>query len=237
MNSNRVTYSALILLFITTTATAYVAPSTLRKFVPVLEKAKLQAPSSNNAVHDLIDFASSYFHLQGNRYMQFRMKGDRRRSELRQMKTNGSKAQWSVKGLHRMTARVAIPTPEPEMNEITFLQVHCTKAPALRISWFKKFTRNGKSCKNCIIATVRDGTGNKDINKYILGQWSSATTEYKVRLWGSKLDIWMHGSKVLNAEPMNFWDKYSCYFKAGVYLQNPTSSSVFARTKFDTLSW
>lgn len=165
--------------------------------------------------------------------MQFQMNGKDKRSELRQMKTNGNKAAWSVTSFNIMTARIALPTPASSMNEITFLQVHCGAAPALRISWRKSW----EGYNDVIIANLRDGLGHDDVNKYFLAQRRSSTIAYKVIVKNSKVSVWIGGTRVLNEKSVSFWKSYSCYFKAGVYLQNPSSQTDKARTKFKELDW
>lgn len=221
-----------ILLALSNLALGYTAPSTLSTFHPVLERAKLQAPESNTAASDLFGYSDWFFHLQDETYIQFQMNGKDKRSELRQMQTDGDEADWSVTSSNTMTAEIALPTPAPSMDEISFLQVHCDAAPALRISWRKSW----EEFSDVVIANLRDGLGDDDVNKYFLAQRSASTTSYQVSVKNSRVTVWIGGTRVLD-ESMSFWESYSCYFKAGVYIQNPDSETDRARTKFKELSW
>lgn len=216
---------------------AYTAPSTLSKFHPVLSRAKLQAPDSSTAAANLFGYSSSYFHLQDGTYMQFQMKGSSKRSELRERTTSGDEAAWSVESDRLLYAEIALPQPVSAMNEITFLQVHCGAAPALRVSWRKSYSQSGTTYSDCIISNLRDGLGGDDVNKKFLAQRSAATTTYQIRVRDSKVTISIGGQTVLSEASLSFWDNYDCYFKAGVYINNPSSESEYARTKFRELDW
>lgn len=212
----------------------YVAPGTLSKFHPVIELSKLQSPESNTVAVKPYDVAEWFFHLQDSTYMQFQMNGEGYRSELRQMTSDEDEAEWSVTGSQTMSAEIALPTPEPAMEEFTFMQVHCGVKPALRVGWFKEF--DGQT--DALVATLRlNAEDDGDFEKYYLGQRSSDTTAYEVKVEGSKISVSIGGVTVRSDMDVSFWDSYDCYFKAGVYIQSQSDDSTIARTKFRELIW
>lgn len=236
----------------TTLCNAYPHPSQLTKFHPVLSKAQLQAPRSSPAIHNLFGFERWYFHLYQNKFMTFQMSGDYSsrdgapRSELRQEISGGKEAAWSVSSRHILWAGIGMNPPASGLNEITVMQVHCcTKCneqdeknyPALRISWKKEFSRDGRIYKDVYIWNLRHGTGSDDIRKGVIGQRTSYSRGFAIHVEGSKLILWSNGRKYLTGASMDFWKAYSCTFKAGVYSNNPSSQSAVARAHFEWLDW
>lgn len=170
--------------------------------------------------------------------MSFQIVGDQARSELRQMTTGGDEIAWSVSSSHTLEAEIALPDPVSDTTEFTFLQVHCTSAPALRINWIETYSKDGITYSDGIFATLRSGTGSDDVDKIYLGQRRSATTSFKIEVNSGKVSVWIEGVMVLNEASLSYWVGEDCYFKAGAYVNNPKGSdTTYARTKFRELTW
>lgn len=163
--------------------------------------------------------------------MQFQMNGEGRRSELRQM-FGGTEASWSVTKKHDIISNIAIPTPPAELGEFTFLQVHCTDKPALRVSW----KRNQDGTPDAIVATLRTGLGDNDFKKEVIARRTSNRQRYIIKVASKKVRIILDGKRVYE-ESLNFWAGFNCYFKAGVYIQDSSNSKTKVRVKFDQLRW
>lgn len=219
----------------------YTAPGTLSNFHHVLERSKLQSPDPDTATVKPFSVADWFFYLQDGTYMQFGMYGEGRRTELRQMTTDGDEAAWSVTDSNTMTAEIALPTPEAAMQEFTFLQILCevnsdTRKPALRIGWLRDYKGEG----DAIFATVRFNAEDGDdsnVKRYYLAQRNSGTTSYEVKVDDSKITVRIGEDAVLPDIDASFWDPYQCNFKAGVYIQHQDDDSTVARTKFKELYW
>lgn len=169
--------------------------------------------------------------------MTFNIKGNRMRSELRQMDANGPEAEWSVEDPHTMKARVEIAEPEEGITEITFLQILCTDGvdfwPAMRISWRREF----EGREDLIAATIRMGTGSESYNfRQFYLRRRNAAQMWTVKVSKSRLQIFANGRRVLRS-CLEFWEPFVCNFKAGAYLQNPTRDDVYANTTFKELTW
>ena len=121
------------------TVSANTAPYTAAKFQSVLELSKLQefTPTDEDLevyIPDLYEYASTYFELDSNEGMVFRIYGSSMRSELRERTSDDANAAWSVTDSYTMTGTIAIPEQEDGLEEVTIMQVHCGSAPLLRIS-------------------------------------------------------------------------------------------------------
>ena len=100
------------------------APYSNSNFKDILDKSKLQAPTSSYnprySVHygKFKGYYNKYFYLSNYKYMTFKMCGKKRRSELR------LKDEWQVsdKNSHILIAKVkALPQ---NVDEFTILQIH-----------------------------------------------------------------------------------------------------------------
>ncbi|CAN8062191.1 unnamed protein product [Agarophyton chilense] len=227
--------TAFFFCLIVTIALGYTAPGTQSKFRHVIERSKLQSPDSSPAVPKPFKEADSCFYLDNNDDMVFKMKGEKKRTELRQMTTDGEKSAWKVSGSEKMTAELSIPEQESGIDELTFLQVHCDVKPALRISWMREF----RGEQDAIVAILRlNADDDGEIEKYYLGKRSSSMKNYEVLVEDSKIYVSIDGKNV-GPSPMeaSFWISYSCYFKAGVYIIHESDGSAIACSKFRNLIW
>ncbi|CAN8073788.1 unnamed protein product [Agarophyton chilense] len=227
--------TAFVFCLILTTALGYTAPGKESKFRHVLDRSKLQSPDSSTAVKKPFEVADWYFYRDSSKDMVFKMKGEKKRTELRQMTTGGDNSAWKVSGSEKLTAELSIPNQPSGIDEVTFLQVHCGVKPALRISWMRNFRGN----EDAIVAILRlNANENGDTEKYYLGKRSSEMKDYVVLVKDSKIYVSIDGKKV-GPSPMkaSFWKSYSCYFKAGVYIIHESKSSAVARSTFRNLRW
>lgn len=216
-------------------ALGYTSPRDATHFHHVLERSKLQAPESNTVAYKPYDVAEEFFHLDDDRHLIFQMSGEGRRSELRQTDTDEDESAWSVRDDHRMTGHVSFPTPASEMEEFTFMQVHCTEKPALRMVWMREYDGHSDAIMATLRLNAEDGDG-ADVERTFIGTRTSSTTYYSVTVTDKKFIISGNGREVeLDA---SFWEDAECYFKAGVYIQHSEGKDdVPAVTKFSDLWW
>ena len=214
------------------------APYNLKKFRPVLDNSKLQAPTSSPTLIEKGKFtgkANEYFFLDPTgQYMTFTVEGDKNRSELRQETGDWDTA---TKTPQRMLARVKVYVPEDkQLEQYTFLQIHDKKEgdkglnkPLLRVT----LRGNYKNTRDHIWAVIRTP---KDYNKPIslknlatenvdLGPRPNGFFNIEVRVQNSHLGIAMGGQIKVNMN-VSYWDGLENYFKAGVYNQDPGRSKV-----------
>lgn len=225
-------------------ATAFDPPSSLETFRPVLALSKLQYENGDDpdieAADLLAGYANWFFYLSGTK-MTFKMNGDKRRSELRQMDTGGTtEAAWSVKTFHKLVARIAIPEPHSAMNEITLLQIHCSEdVPALRISFVKskETDDDGLTHENAIITTLRLGfEKNSDTYTEFLMDTHTDFVWYTLEVNDSFVDIWL--GPIHKRIDLSVWeDLETCYFKAGAYINKPDNDLDSGITEFESLTW
>lgn len=216
-------------------AIGYTSPRSASIFHHVLERSKLQAPDSSTVAYKPYDVAERFFHLEDDTYLTFQMNGEGHRSELRQTDTDEDESEWSVKDFHRLTAEVSLPVPASEMEEFTFLQVHCGVKPALRVVWMREYDGVGDAIFAVLRMNDKDGD-DIEVERYPLGQRSSEETQYTVTVDDSRIVIEVNGDQVqdLDAE---FWEDAECYFKAGAYIQHQEGDDAEAITRFSHLQW
>lgn len=220
-----------------TVSTAYTAPSTQSKFLHVLRRSKLQAFSnSKTATEDPSSgFEAWYFHLSGDKEMQFQMSGKDRRCELREQTRGGDNVGWDVMGRHEMSGTFYINTPVSGMEEITFLQVHCGTKPALRMSWIR--SRSGY--RDGLFGNIRSrpGLSSDDVRKVYVGQRPHVRVPFVLLVDKGKIWFNINGVWRLRGDDVSGWRGGGCYFKAGAYPNKPTKESAVATTRFYQLKW
>nr|CAD6594633.1 Alginate lyase [Paradendryphiella salina] len=238
--------SLLTLSLLATNAMALTAVSSIDTFLPVLNEAKLQWPTSALAASSeelLGGYVGSQFYLQDGKYMQFQIAGSSNRCELRQMiPDGGSEIGWAVDDgtTHTATSSIVVPEQVDGVEEVTIMQIHSGEAPQLRISWIRSKSLDGVAYEDFIMSTVRIGTGDSSDNfvKTHLADRTAGAMSFQIDVKDSKLTITVNGNVVVNGQDLSFWDGTdSCYFKAGAYNNNPTSESATARIKFAALAW
>lgn len=218
-------------------------PSSVEKYRAALGTSKLQFKSSSDgpditSANLLNGYANWFFYLDSSNKMTFKMNGADRRSELRQMQSGGTaEAAWTVDTSHKLVANIAIPTTPAGINELTILQIHCNEdVPAIRISYVKSITIDGTTYSNAIIATRRDGfEKSSDDTKFFLRSTHTSFAWYTLRVSSKKLDIWVNSAH--KSIDLSVWDGKSCYFKAGAYINNPSSEWASGISRFDALTW
>lgn len=155
------------------------------------------------------------------------------------MTEDGDEEFWSIKDHHRMRAVVAIPEQDPRMERFIFLQVLCadedgSHVPAVKMHWDSE-TQDGN---HLVEVGIRDGTGDDDVTNYDLIYIDRGRREFIIDVNDAKVNIYHNGVNVFRDRSLDFFaDGYGCYFKAGVYVQYPDDSDVFARSKFWELDW
>ena len=195
----------------------------------------LQASDSTAVKDKLCDIATDFFHLEDDKYMTFQVSSKKRRSELRQTDGNKEESTWSVRDYHRLQADVSLPKPAAEMQEFTFLQMHCTGKPALRVEWMREYDGNS----DAIVATLRvnaEEGADADEKTYFLGTRSDDVTHYDVTVEDSRILIMMNGDRT--DLDLTLWQDSECYFKAGMYVEHSEANEdVRATVKFAYLWW
>jgi len=208
----------------------YVPPYDDPKFHPVLDDSKLQAPDSRTACAqgEFDGFADWYFYLyQGSsNYMTFRMNGDHKRSELRQI------IEWktSTTSWKKMIGEVKLFYPSTEsLNQYTFMQIHDSDGinkPLIRLVWYR--SRSGKD--DHLWAILRISTNPNDSPQYFdLGQRPDGFFKAEIKVKNNILKVKINSVTKVN-EDVSYWSAFSNYFKAGVYLQDDGTAKVQFRT-------
>lgn len=211
-----------------------VPPYSIDRYKPVLNQAKLQAPTSVDLITqgNFIGKHNQYFYIDNSTgWMTFQVTGDHHRSELRQV------SDWLTsdsKFSHHMDGQVVVYKPEKgEVNEITFMQIHdvtnannAVNKPLLRLVWL----RNRNNIKNHYWAVIKEDVCEKCKNykKIDLGKYSNKPTKFDVSIEKDKLTLKVNGSVVsaLNRHNISYWGGLRSYFKAGVYNQSPGTGTV-----------
>jgi len=205
---------------------AYDSPYSLKKFQPILNVSKLQAPTSHyNPLYSVKygnfnHYANKYFYLQDNKYMVFFMCGKKNRSELR------VKKDWKVdtKKPFVLFAKVKLFTLNSK-REFTFLQIHADSTlpdsidkPLLRIVWLKEL----HNLKNHIWAVIRTSPNEyeKSYQKIDLGPMPKNFFDVTIIVYNNKLNIKINNNLIVKDFDVSYWKNFYNYFKAGVYLQD-----------------
>jgi len=151
------------------------------------------------------------------------------RTELREMNTNGSAADWTLSGTHRLTATLRIVSVT---SNVCVGQIHLGTGGSSTKPLLELYYRpNG----DIYLGTENSPTGGQTLHKVgnvPLGtQWS-----YVIAIVGGRIQLTVNGSTTSYAIPSAF-NAYHQYFKAGDYNQSSSSStSNGAKVKFYALS-
>ena len=190
------------------------------KFKPVLDKAKLQCPTSkfdpncSRNYGDFEGFSNKYFYYEGCD-LRFHMCGDHNRSELR------FENEFYMSDEVNKTLEVSV-KPLPNTDEFTFLQIHGIynglNKPVLRVAVYE-----GK-----LKLFIFDGN---DYIKKEIGDYSPTFMNFKIVAGYGKLFVFKDGKLEINAT-IDYPDK--CYYKLGVYLQRDgCADSIFQDIKIN----
>ena len=213
----------------------YSAPGSASQFHHVLEYSMLQASDSTTVAYKPCEIATEFFHLEDDTYLTFQVSGEERRSELRQTDGDKEESAWSVRDYHRLQADVSLPKPAAEMQEFTFLQMHCTGKPALRVEWMREYDGNS----DAIVATLRMNAEEGDDaseETYFLGTRSADVTHYDVTVEERRIVLALNEDRT--DLDVTFWEDSECYFKAGMYIEHSEENDdVRATAKFAYLWW
>ncbi len=212
---------------------AHNSPYSLKIFQPVLDASKLQAPLSkfdplySRHYGDFKYYQNRYFYLQDDKYMVFEMCGNHHRSELR------LKHDWKVSTSSPETMEAEVKLfPLNEKREFTFLQIHADSTltdepvinkPLLRIVWYKEL-HNKYSHLWAVIRESSDVFVSK-YKKIDLGVMPEGFFNVKITVQKNILKVFLNNRLKVD-ENVSYWDRYSNYFKAGVYLQDEGCSRV-----------
>jgi hypothetical protein len=151
------------------------------------------------------------------------------RSELREMNSNGSAADWSLSGNHTLSAtlRIVSVTKNVCVGQVHLGSGGSSTKPLLELYYHS----NG----DIVLGTENSPSGGQTthtVGHVSLGtQWS-----YVINVTGNKINLTVNGSKTSYSIPTSF-NAYKQYFKAGDYNQSSSSStSNGAKVKFYALS-
>jgi hypothetical protein len=151
------------------------------------------------------------------------------RTELREMNSNGSAADWSLSGTHKLTAtlRIVSVTKNVCVGQIHLGSGGSSTKPLLELY----YAPNG----NITLGTENSPDGGQTLHSVghvALGtQWS-----YVIAIVGGKINLTINGTTTTYSIPSSF-NAYHQYFKAGDYNQSSSSStSNGAKVKFYALT-
>lgn len=220
---------------------AGITPYDVDAFRPVLEESKLQAPTSKALIRQggFAGQANEYFYVDpSGPYLTFTVKGDSKRSELRQMTGDW---QTSTATPQRLIGEVQVFFPENEsMNQFTFMQIHDTtddpqslNKPLLRLVWLR--SRHG--IQDHLWAAIRmprdmdqpislDNLSGRFVD---LGPRPEGFFKSEVRVQANQMVVLLNDEEKLSMD-VTYWDGLNNYFKAGVYNQDPGVSKVQFRS-------
>ena len=223
----------LLIFLIVTLLFANDFPYSLKKFRPILNTAKLQAPTSKyNSLYSVKygkfdSYANKFFYLQDNNLMVFYMCNKHNRSELR------FKNDWYVNSLNKKLFFASVKVFDLNAHEFTFLQIHSdnnlcnVNKPLLRIAYIK----NKNHIKNSIWAIIRLSPYQDKYKKMFLGL-NNNFLKIKIIIKNEKLSIYFNDSLKVVDFSIKKWKKIPLYFKLGVYLQTDgCAKSLFKEIK------
>ncbi len=223
------------------------------RYQPLLNESKLQAPDSSKVKEgtDFANYSSDFFYLDNTDLMTFKMSGDGKRSELRQLK------EWKTSDIigNTLYGRVNIDLPTASQpDEFTWMQVHdkpydegsekfvegSPNKPLVRLFWQKVRTVEGEDIEDHLWAAVYRSVPTDDTikpEKIDLGKRPDGLFDSLITIKNNILTIEVNNTKkVLD---VSFWQNFHTYFKAGVYLQGDGEATVqFNQLKYDIpFSW
>jgi hypothetical protein len=151
------------------------------------------------------------------------------RSELREMNPNGSAADWTIAGTHKLSAtlRIVSVTKSVCIGQIHLGTGGSSTKPLLELY----YAPNG----NITLGTENSPDGGQtlhSVGNVALGtQWS-----YVIAISGGRINLTINGTTTSYSIPSSF-NQYHQYFKAGDYNQSSsTSTSNGAKVKFYALN-
>jgi hypothetical protein len=151
------------------------------------------------------------------------------RSELREMNSNGSAANWTLAGNHSLNAtlRVVSVTKSVCVGQVHLGTGGSSTKPLLELYYHS----NG----DLVLGTENSPDGGQ--TSHTVGHVAVGTQfSYTINVTGNKINLTVNGSKTSYSIPSSF-NAYKQYFKAGSYNQSSSSSTTNgAKVKFYALS-
>jgi hypothetical protein len=151
------------------------------------------------------------------------------RSELREMNSDGSAADWTLAGNHTLSAQLRVPSVT---KNVCVGQVHLgsggsSTKPLLELYYHS----NG----DVYLGTENSPDGGQTTH-YITNVAIGVKWTYVINVTGNKINLTVNGAKTSYTIPSSF-NAYRQYFKAGSYNQSSSdSTSNGAKVKFYTLT-
>jgi hypothetical protein len=151
------------------------------------------------------------------------------RSELREMNSNGSAADWTLAGNHTLSAelRVVSVTKNVCVGQVHLGSGGSSTKPLLELYYHS----NG----DIYLGTENSPDGGQTLH-YITNVAVGAHFTYVINVTGNKINLTVNGAKSSYSIPTSF-NAYKQYFKAGSYNQSSSdSTSNGAKVKFYALT-
>ncbi|MEV6846022.1 polysaccharide lyase family 7 protein [Actinoplanes sp. NPDC051411] len=151
------------------------------------------------------------------------------RSELREMNSNGSAADWTLAGNHTLSAelRVVSVTKNVCVGQVHLGSGGSSTKPLLELYYHS----NG----DIYLGTENSPDGGQTLH-YITNVAIGAHFTYVINVTGNKINLTVNGARTSYSIPTSF-NAYKQYFKAGSYNQSSSdSTSNGAKVKFYTLT-
>jgi hypothetical protein len=151
------------------------------------------------------------------------------RSELREMNSNGSAADWTLAGNHTLSAelRVVSVTKNVCVGQVHLGTGGSSTKPLLELYYHS----NG----DIYLGTENSPDGGQTLH-YITNVALGAHFTYVINVTGNKINLTVNGAKTSYSIPSSF-NAYKQYFKAGSYNQSSSDSTTNgAKVKFYTLT-
>jgi hypothetical protein len=151
------------------------------------------------------------------------------RSELREMNSNGSAADWALAGNHTLSATLRIVSVT---KSVCVGQVHLGSGGSSTKPLLELYYHSNGDIVLGVENSPSGGQTSHTLGHVTVGtQWS-----YVINVTGNKINITVNGSKTSYTIPSSF-NPYKQYFKAGDYNQSSSSStSNGAKVKFYALN-
>ncbi|WP_017446946.1 polysaccharide lyase family 7 protein [Gayadomonas joobiniege] len=212
------------------------APYDVQAYQAVIDDAYLQAPTSTKLIAhgDFDGQYNQYFFIpkQGNAWMTFRVSGDHKRSELRQI------SEWYVNDanyVYQLSGEVKIIDPLAEsVDEITFMQIHdvtknsnAINKPLLRVVWLRE--RSGIQNNYWAVIKANACLECSEYDKIPLGAYSAdEVANIQITVKNSRMSIAFNDqvNPQIDEYDISYWDHLESYFKAGVYNQTDGTATV-----------
>jgi hypothetical protein len=151
------------------------------------------------------------------------------RSELREMNSNGSAADWTLAGNHTLSAELRVVSVT---SNVCVGQVHLGSGGSSTKPLLELYYRSNG---DIYLGTENSPDGGQTLH-YITNVAIGAHFTYVINVTGNKINLTVNGAKTSYSIPSSF-NAYKQYFKAGSYNQSSSSSTTNgAKVKFYSLT-